>query len=554
VTALRRLVAFALAACLLALAACSAVPEQLRATIKELPEQIKNSRAAVDEAEKAYADQIKRSVYDFTRSYTPEQMRTTWFATARTNLDEATAVYDGQVKPLEKDFKIEQLNTLQTQVERVRSLIRDSERNAKEPSRWAGYLVSLKDNMTQSVTAADSTVGEINKTFDGLKVDADKAMKDFEPQQAKITEKMAPFIKLRDDSNAALETVWAESKKSAPFYPTLAEAADLIRVNKETIDKTAPVLAVDFRGLYVRETHTLIDIRVDSVLYLGRTSWNESVDGGEQDFEFPGIAVDASTADYFAQFPADTTLATYNSSIWGGDYKLTLKNVDQGRWDALKLDPGQSWPQSGSHNSSEIWMDALEDTYCHKLKVFKNGKPDASDRPKTGDDDACLKYNTQADIDNGIYWEEADELLAEAIGMDIYAKAYGDFADQAIESATPPGLVYVNDPAAGEWRTDSTGQSFWYYYGMYRFFGDLIGGPYPYYYRGDYDHWNRDYRRSGKPYYMPNSSGTPRFGGKSPQTQSRFPDSNYNKSGLRNATVRNSGPVSRSGGPGGGGK
>lgn len=552
-TALRRLVALALATCLLALAACSAVPEQLRATIKDLPEQIKNSRKAVDEAEEAYAEKIKDGKYDFTREYTPEQMRTTRFATARSNLDEATAVYEGQVKPLEKDFKEEQLDALQTQVERVRSLIKDSDRNAKEPARWADYLVTVKNDRAKIVATANSSTAAINKVYDALKIDADKATKDFVAQQAKITEKMAPFIKLHDDSNVALETVQAENKKSAPFYPTMAEAADLIRVNEETINKTAPVLTADFRGLYVRETHTLIDIRVDSVLYLGRTSWNESVDGGEQDFEFPGIAVDTSTADYFAQFPADTVLATYNSG-WGGGFKLTLsQGVDQAKWDALRLDPGQSWP-SKYHGSSEIWMDALEDTYCHKLKVFKNGKPDASDRPKTGDDDACLKYNTQADIDNGIYWEEADELLAEAIGMDIYAKAYGDFADQAIESATPPGLVYVNDPAAGEWRTDSTGQSFWYYYGMYRFFDDLIGGPYPYYYRSEYDRWNRDYRRSGKPYYMPNSSGTPRFGGKSPQTQSRFPNSNYNKSGLRDATVRNSGPVSRSGGPGGGGK
>lgn len=547
----KRAAAAFVVACLLILAGCSAVPSQLQATIKELPTQIENGRKAVDDAEKAYGEQIKDPKYDFTRSYTPEQMRTSRFATARTNLDEAKAVFEGQVKPLEKDFKIEQLTALETQVNRVRDLIKLSETNAKEPIRWAGVVIYVRDNTPQALRDAESSVTYLNSAYEPLKAEADKAKADFPHQLAKLNEKLAPFTALVTEANAALNSAKAEAKNTSPNFAVVAEGCDKVATNAKAFQEGSTALSDALKGLYVRETHTLIDIRVDSTLFLGRTSWNECCDGGEIDFEFPGIPVDMATADYFAQFPADFTLATYNSG-WGGGFTLKLNNIEQAKWDALKLDPGQSWPQNVSHGSSEIWMDELEDIYCHKLKVLRNGKPDAFERPTV--DDACMRYSTQAEIDNGIYWVESDELLPEAIGMDIYSKAYGDFPEQAAEIAMPPGIGYVNDPSTGEWRTDSTGHSFWYYYGQYRFFNDMIGGPYPYYYRSQYDTWNRTYRYSGKPYYMPDASGTPRFGGKSPQTASRFPNSNYNKSGLGQATVRNSGPVSRSGGPGGGGK
>lgn len=550
----KRVLAAFLAAMLFFMAGCSSnVPEQLQNTINDLPRQIDDGRKGVDAAEKSYGEKIKDVKYDFTRGYTPEQMRTTRFATARATLEEAALVYDNQVKPLTKDFTVDQLTALEAQVNKVRDLIKLADTNAKEPARWADLLVYVKDNPAQVLRDSEDNAARIKSAYDKIKQQADAATKDFGHQKVKIAEKLAPFTDIYTKSQTAIDIVRTEVAKAAPHHSAVADAGDFIADGVQTYSQQLPTLEGALKGLYARETHTLIDIRVDSTLYLGRTSWYEAVDGGEVDFEFAGIPVDTATADYFAQFPADTVLATYNAG-WMGDYQLSLKGVEQSRWDALRLDPGQSWPQGGNHDSSEIWMDQLEDTYCHKLKVFRNGKPDASGRPEAGTDDACAKYTTPGDIANGMYWEESDDLMAEDIGMDIYAKAYGEFPEQATETAMPPGISYVGDSTTGEWRTDSTGQHFWYYYGMYRFFGDIIGGPYPYYYRSQFDDWNRNCRYSGRSCYMPDSGGTPRFGGKSPQTTSRFPGSNYTNSGLQEATVRSSGPVARSGGPGGGGK
>ena len=547
----RRIVATVVATLLLILAGCSSVPDQLQATVKDLPNQIENGRKAVDAAQQVYGEQMKDAKYGFTASYTPEQMHVNLFNTARVNLDEAETLYEKGVKPLYDKYTAEDQARLEAAVEQVRGLIKQADTNAKDPSQWAETVAQVKDNPAQTVQTATDQAAALESSFATLNKYAEAAAKDFPQQKDKITEKIVPLRKLQETTATALTTLQQESKAATPNYAVMAEQAKTVQTATTQFASQSKTLGNELEGLSVSETHTLIDVVVDSTLYLTRTSWDENTDWDtDTDYEFPPISVDMETADYFAQFPSDQVLATYNAKFLGG-YQLTLKGVDQAQWDKLKLDPGQNWP-ADNDNASEIYMDGLEDTYCHKIKVLRDGKPDASARPTS--DDACMQYNTPEEVANGIYWEESDDLLAEAIGMDIYTKAYGDFPEDAIEVATPPGISYVNDPSTGEWRTDSTGHSFWYYYGQYRFFNDIIGGPYPYYYRSEYDTWNRDYRHSGKPYYMPDASGTPRFGGKSPLVVARFPNSHYNKSGLKDATVRNSGPVSRSGGPGGGGK
>lgn len=140
--------------------------------------------------------------------------------------------------------------------------------------------------------------------------------------------------------------------------------------------------------------------------------------------------------------------------------------------------------------------------------------------------------------------------------MDVYSKGFGTFASEATTEAAPPGMVYVGDTTTGEWRTDSNGNSFWHYYGQYAFFSNLIGGSNPYHYRSEFDEWDRDYRYRGKPYYskIKGREDEPRYGGSSAFVAARFPGSTFTRSGLADATLRNAGPVARSGGPGGGGK
>ena len=95
-------------------------------------------------------------------------------------------------------------------------------------------------------------------------------------------------------------------------------------------------------------------------------------------------------------------------------------------------------------------------------------------------------------------WREVSEKYfqryAPFLGMTIWSKKDGKEG----ESIGPPGYEYVGDSKYGRWNRDSSGQSFWVFYGQYRLISDLLGGGRIY--RGSYDTYN-NYRTQGRPYY-----------------------------------------------------
>ena len=89
------------------------------------------------------------------------------------------------------------------------------------------------------------------------------------------------------------------------------------------------------------------------------------------------------------------------------------------------------------------------------------------------------------------------------LGMTIWSKKDGKEAG----SVGPPGYEYVGDSRYGNWQKDSSGNSFWVFYGQYRLLSDLLGfgGPI---YRRNYNSYQQ-YRTKGQPYYGPrNEYGT----------------------------------------------
>jgi hypothetical protein len=82
------------------------------------------------------------------------------------------------------------------------------------------------------------------------------------------------------------------------------------------------------------------------------------------------------------------------------------------------------------------------------------------------------------------------------LGMTIWSKKDGKDND----SVGPPGYEYVGDPRYGEWKTDTSGRSFWEFYGQYRLISDLLGGGLIY--RDNYNNY-RTYGSRGQPYYGP---------------------------------------------------
>ena len=80
------------------------------------------------------------------------------------------------------------------------------------------------------------------------------------------------------------------------------------------------------------------------------------------------------------------------------------------------------------------------------------------------------------------------------LGMTLLSRKEGQYN----ASVGPPGYNYVGDEQYGKWERDSSGNSFWAFYGKYALISSLLGGSRIY--RNDYNTY-RDYGRQGRPYY-----------------------------------------------------
>ncbi len=85
------------------------------------------------------------------------------------------------------------------------------------------------------------------------------------------------------------------------------------------------------------------------------------------------------------------------------------------------------------------------------------------------------------------------------LGMTLASKG----PDGETTTPHPPGYDYVGNPKYGQWRTDSSGRSFWEFYGQYALLRDLLGLGGRVIYRNDYDLY-QTYRNQNRPYYGPN--------------------------------------------------
>ncbi|UZP65828.1 hypothetical protein N1030_09310 [Desulfovibrio mangrovi] len=132
-------------------------------------------------------------------------------------------------------------------------------------------------------------------------------------------------------------------------------------------------------------------------------------------------------------------------------------------------------------NFSVVLADAKEENgqYFQKLYVVEEGKeqPEATDWLETSQEDF--------------------ESMIPLMGMTVFSKKDG----QESFEAAPPGYEYVGDSRYGEWQRDSSGGSFWMYYGQYRLMSDLLGWGRVR--QGDYATY-QNHRQNSQPYYGPN--------------------------------------------------
>ncbi len=111
------------------------------------------------------------------------------------------------------------------------------------------------------------------------------------------------------------------------------------------------------------------------------------------------------------------------------------------------------------------------------------------------------------------------------------------------EYSAPPGYNnYVGNTRYGTWKQDSSGNSFWEFYGKYAFLRTMLGFSRPIYRYDYYDY--RDYYRGSSSYYgTRTSSGNYRYGTQSRHAASLKPQSAFKRS--VNSRISRSGSTPR---------
>lgn len=533
---------------LLILAACG-----LSSEVEKRAEQLQGSLTGLsqllDKQQKDFvALQANKEMWAFFAPYAEREKWNADFATAGADLKGLQDRYKVEVRTLLDADKEEDEQKLVDVLTALEANLKPIETEIKAVDGRMSLLRTGYENAPQWIEKARQNLTALNVLLEKLTPVMVQTKADFPSRVADIDERSAPFKKLVADSAAQLQAAEAEyAKHQASSEADYARFADAVAfLDKAALDAAALDASYrdDLLSLYKDYTQVLRDMKVEYYVTIARASWDDSSDwNNTPDYTYAPVAVSQADFEYLSGLTdtestgAQGDIASYYSS-WGS--WTVHPNIDAAVWGRFGIDPGASWT-SGDDNS-QFWIEDLEPRYFHKYAEVTGTKVVEGD------------------------WEEVDEeeyaQHVDDFGMAIESKVLGQFQDEAVAEAVPVGMEMVGDARYGEWQQDSTGNSFWHYYGQYAFFNSLLGND-RYYYRSDYDDyraWRRD-RTSGAGVYgwYGMNRTTPVWGSSGSYTTqtATYKGSPFGKSGGAKAVspgLRDAGKVARSRGPGEGGK
>ena len=259
--------------------------------------------------------------------------------------------------------------------------------------------------------------------------------------------------------------VVSEFEKTLPKYDEIAN--NISAINKEikaykeyTDEQTEELSSLD-------KDYTLVlkDMKIEYQASVGMSDWSNYYDCCTEDSSFGAKKISQGDYEYLRSINGDN-IADVND----GNFRPRIK---KDVWDRIKPPKSSVRLNGGDGN---FWLNDLSPTYYHKYTEIEG-----------------------SNVSDG-QWEEVDEedyaLHLNDFGMAIESKPYGVFESEATTVPTPVGLNNVGNKKYGEWRNDSSGNSFWHYYGQYAFFSNILGYNNSYS-RNEYDRYNRRDRSGG---------------------------------------------------------
>jgi hypothetical protein len=540
---------------LLGLAACG-LPneieqraETVRVSIEGLGESLKQQQAEFNSL-----PEKDTALWNFVKPYSEKEKWLNKFTDADANIAQLKSRFESQVQPILKEDNEEKVAELTKLLDGIEGNF-DA---VKSEMKWVTNRISLltlgQKNAEPWIKRTRTLVAELKKADGEIAPVSSRAREQFPERMNDINLRYVPLAKLVTTAGETLVLAEREYAKHVSQqdadYAIFADSVKTVETTRTDFATLEKEYRTDLDGLSQDYTVVLRDMKVEYRVQIGRTSWEESEWNEwptEHQLLYGPVFIPKSTFDYLSALSEGEwsgqkgNLASYGSgwSTWS-----TEVHIDAQHWNVLGVKSDAQWP-SGD-NSSEFAIEELEPVYYHKY----------------------AKISGTSVAEGG--WEEVDEeeygQHVDSFGMAIETKPLGKFPDEAIDEPTPVGMAMVNDKRYGEWKTDSTGNSFWHYYGQYAFINALLGGNDHRYSRGEYgtySSWRKERERddknpSGYGWYG-SSRTSPTYGSSGSYTTKTmsYKASPFEKAGGVRAvspSLRDAGVTARSRGPGGGGK
>jgi len=497
---------------LVMLAACGGIPKEAKERAKALTELSKKTVTFITEKKTAYQKMQTGNEAQFVGPYAKKEEWINKFNEAMQSVKSADALIAQKIQPLLKRNEEAELSALYTYIGKGNKLLREAKTAANYPANRAKFLLNAKKNSSAWLAKAKSEVNTIDKLVEVARLKSEQAKVDAKKYSWSKTDKeldqVFHTVKIdADKAHQALKTMDGEIQKSFNVdYAKLGDSATAITTLYKSVQKKQPAFLKKTDELYRSYAKTLEDMKIEYYVVLERLSWDNFYDlPTETPRKFISRPVVEEVYNYF------DTLSDGNVAHMGGSFSRfsTIKvSVNKTMFNALGINLLQN-PISGD-DEADVYVINTFAKYYHKQAISENEKEVESD---------------WVAVNENFYWAHEEHL-----GMTIYSKPYGMYESEAIKDSVPKGMQYIAKPRMvngkpvgenkyGKWETNSSGHSFFHYYGMYH---ALFGGnTYGY---NDYGGYRS---RSGSYYGNGDRFGT--YGSATYRDGSRYGRSNYAK-------------------------
>lgn len=508
------------------------VSKETKASVDNVTKRITETEKQISQQEKAFIASPLTKEMDF---YVKKDNMMNHFKTAKDTVAYAKQNFNTKIKPLlEKDSSDDEA-TILNYIGQTQELLRKSVVEAQYPQTRLAMLKDIEKNKESFYSKAKKANEETSSKFVKFNALAEKAKKEYPAKEKDLTGRISTLKTLNDTSSKAMAFMETEHKKDKMELSDFAKSYDEVISSNKTMITESENQTKKVNQLFHSYSKILVDMKEHYFVKVGRVSWDETSDyDNENTYIYPAREISQKEFEYFDTV-AEQEMGSYSGG-WMSSNTLT-SSWNSAYVNSLRINPTENFPSGDT--DANFWLEELYSDGYHKYVIIEDGKKKETGWEKVSEEEFDKQFNN--------------------LGMEIVSKPYGMYDDEVIKNAAPAGMSMVGNTKYGEWKQDSSGNSFWHYYGMYSFMNDILGAG-SHYSRNDWNGYNSNRNRD---YYGSNNNyGT--YGSSTYRKGSRYERTDFarkNKSDVTSArsashgsSIRGAGHTARGRGPGGGGK